>query len=65
MKTLILSLISGAFVLSLSNCENDHDHHRHDRDRHVRDFGATTTTTEDTTVSQPSGTVETRTTRSY
>ena len=65
MKTLILSLMSGALILSLSNCEHDRDHHRHDRDRHVREYGTSTTTTEETTIGRPSATVETRTIRSY
>ena len=65
MKTLILSLMSGALLLSLTNCEHEHDHHRHDRDGRAREYGTTTTTTEETTVSRPSATVETRTTRSY
>lgn len=60
MKKLVLSLLSLAGILSLTNCEttveSDHNHHR----------GTTTTTTEETTIRSPlSTTVETQTMRSY
>ncbi len=65
MNKLILSCLTTAGLLLLSNCEtydddDDHSHHR----------GTTTTTTEETTLSTPyarspvSTTVETQTTRS-
>lgn len=66
MKTLILSCIATAAVLSFSACEADGDHRDHrlyERDRAER---TTTTTTEETTIRQPgSATTETRTIRSY
>ena len=66
MKTLILSCLATAAVLSLSACESEGEHRHHrlfERDRAER---TTTTTTEETTTRQPgSATTETQTIRSY
>ena len=60
MKTLIISCLATAALLSISACETD-DEHRHGPAVH-----STTTTTEESTTHQPvGGTTETRTTRSY
>ena len=62
MKTLILSCLVTAALLSFSACEADGEHH-HDHDRGSQ---TTTTTTEETTTHHPvEATTETRTTRSY
>jgi hypothetical protein len=71
MNKLLLSLLAGASLTCLSNCES-YDHDDDDDDDHRRNRGSTTTTTtEETTVSSPtslvplSSTVETQTTRTY
>ena len=62
MKTLMLSSLAVAALLSLSACEADGDHRR-ERERSVQ---TTTTTTEESTIRTPVGaTTETRTTRTY
>ena len=63
MKTLILSSIAAAALLSFSACEADGEH-RHDRD-HDRGGRVTTTTTEESTVRHPVEATETHTIRSY
>jgi hypothetical protein len=71
MNKLLLSLMAGASLICLSNCESyDHDDDDDEDHRHNRG-STTTTTTEETTVSSPtslvplSATVETQTTRTY
>ena len=62
MKTLIITCLSSAAVLSLCSCEGDQDTHHTYGGGH----STTTTTTEETTVHQPvSGTTETQTIRRY
>jgi hypothetical protein len=66
MKTLILSCLATAAVLSFSACEADGEHRHHHTSGHGHRERTTTTTTEETTTRQPgSATTETRTIRSY
>ena len=59
MKTIILSCLATAAILSFSACAADED-------RHGPSVSSTTTTTEETTIHRPtSATTETRTIRSY